>query len=150
MTKIELICLLIEIVLSFFAAIMFLSDIVAERKDEYRKLKVVISIVLASIASFQLAILLEYYYALEFKILDVGIYTFLFLMVYFVISVAIGNYKIKKDAIKECITFTHSQNDDNFVEIRENLEEIENCYRVVNDCKIVSFEDMKKNRKGKK
>lgn len=148
MTKIELVCVLIEIVLSFFTAIMFLSDIVAERKDEYRKLKVVISIVLASIASFQLAILLEYYYALEFKILDVGIYTFLFLMVYFVISVAIGNYKIKKDAIKECITFTHTQNDDNFVEIRENLEEIENCYRVVNDCcKIVSFE---KKRKGKK
>jgi len=146
MTKIELICLLIEMVLSFFTAIMFLSDIVAERKIEYRRVKTVISIVLASIASFQLAILLEYYYALEFKILEVGILTFSFFMMYFVISVAIGNYKIKKDAIKECITFTHPQNDDNFVEIRENLEEID-CYRVVNDCcKIVSFED--KNRKG--
>ena len=97
----ELICILIVMAISLIAATIILSDIVSERKMEYKKLKTVISIVLSVYSSLGFATFAEYYYFPDFKfgrILLVGLAIF---SVYFVVSIILGLYKTEKDKEKK-------------------------------------------------
>lgn len=173
MTKTELICSLIVMAFSLITATMILSDRISERNMEYRKLKTVIALVLSVYSSLGLATFAEYYYSPDFKVWQVFLVGFSIFGAYLVVSVIIGLHKIKKDEEKRLginkqymkkspkvmqknSDFTVMKDslierDNSCMVTRDNLVERENCYKVANDCcRIVSIEDAKKYRKGRK
>lgn len=173
MTKTELICSLIVMAFSLITATMILSDRISEKYMEYRKLKTVIALVLSVYSSLGLATFAEYYYSPDFKVWQVSLVGFSIFGAYLVVSVIIGLHKIKKDEEKRLginkqymkkspkvmqknSDFTVMKDslierDNSCMVTRDNLVERENCYKVANDCwRIVSIEDAKKYRKGRK
>lgn len=97
MTKAEVICNLIVMAISLIVATAFLSDVVRERRMEYRNFKTVISLILAGYSSLGLALLTEIYYSAEFKMWRIFIVGFSIFCAYFVASCFWGLYKAKKD-----------------------------------------------------
>lgn len=101
MTNRELISTLIALTLSFISAVILLSEVIRQRKTEYKKVKIVISIILAVYASFGIATLAEVYYSSDFILWQVALMGFTIFCIYFMIAGFWGLHKEKKDKEKE-------------------------------------------------
>lgn len=160
MTKTELICSLIVMIFSLIAATKILSDRVSERNYEHPILKTVIALVLSVYSSLGLATLAEYYYSPDFRLWEVLLVGFSIFCIYFTVSFGIGLYKIRKDekkrwrekfGISNHIKESSIHKNNSVIATRDDFVERDGYCKVVNDCcKIVSIEDAKKYKKGRK
>ena len=101
MTKTQLISILIVLAISYVSAVILLSEVIRQRKTEYKKVKIVISIILAVYASFGIATLAEVYYSSDFILWQVALMGFTIFCIYFMIAGFWGLHKEKKDKEKE-------------------------------------------------
>lgn len=158
MTKTDLICSLIVMIISLITATMYLSDRISERNIEHRNLKTVLALIFSVYSSLGLATFAEYYYSPDFKVWEVFLVGFSLFGAYFVVSVTIGLCKMKKDERERWRkkfgnigVNNHHSEDNSCMVTQKNIAERANDYQVANNCcRIMSIEDAKKRRKARK
>ena len=140
MTSMEMMAGIIVAIVCFFASVKILSDVISERIIHNRIMFVIISLVLETYSSLTVAILTEYYYSLEFKVIRVCLYAFSIFLIIFGISASVGIIKIKRDekiildTILEAQDTVADKNDEKIKKKEKN--------------KIISIEDARKKRKS--
>ena len=101
MTKFEFVMFVIVFSLPLGVAVKIMSDRISERITKKRTSLTIISLALSVCSSFGIAFLAECYYLIEFDMFKLFVNAFSVFGIYFVISIAIGMFKIRRDGTKQ-------------------------------------------------
>lgn len=96
MNKTVLVCSLIVYCGTLVTAIAILSEVISGRKMSYRKIETGMSVVFATYSTLGFATIAYYYVHVGWQVIMLGFYIW---ASYFIVSVIVAYYKIRKDEI---------------------------------------------------